>query len=52
VQGPKQQSLERFQIRQNGRWVSIRIENTGGQCDCLGIAVEAIPAQEGIKVVA
>ncbi len=36
VQGPKQQSLERFQIRQNGRWVSIRIENTGGQCDCLG----------------
>jgi len=48
----KQQSLERFQIRQNGRWCSLRIENTQGQCDVLGVAVDAIPAQEGTSVVA
>lgn len=50
--GEKQQSLERFQVRQNGRWCSIRVENNRGQLDVLGVAVEAIPASEGIKVVA
>lgn len=52
VVGPKQQSLERFLIRQNGRWVSLRGENTIGQCDILGWKVESIPAQDTIKVVA
>jgi hypothetical protein len=50
--GDKQQSLERFQIRQNGRWVSIRIENVNGQCDILGVSVDAIPAQESVHTVA
>lgn len=50
--GVKQQSLERFQIRQNGRWVSIRIANTNGQCDVVSVAVEGIGTQEAIKVVA
>jgi hypothetical protein len=50
--GIKQQSMERFQIRQNGRWCSLRIENSNGQCDVLGVAVEAIPAQELTRPVA
>jgi hypothetical protein len=52
AQGPKQQSLERYSIRQNGRWCQIEIENKGGQCDVLGVEVEAIPIGEGVKVVA
>lgn len=52
VPGPKQQSLERFQVRQNGRYCQIEIESTSGQCDVLGVGVDAIPAQEGVKVVA
>jgi len=49
----KQQSLERFQIRQNGRWVSIRILNgSGGQTDVLGVAVEGIPGQETFRPLA
>lgn len=48
----KQQTLERFQIRQPGRWCSIRIENTSGQCDILGIQVEGIPSQETVRRVA
>ena len=50
--GPMQQSLERFQIRQNGRYCQIEVESDSGQCDVLGVGIEAIPAQEGIKVVA
>jgi hypothetical protein len=50
--GLKQQSLERFQIRQNGRWVSIRIANTNGQCDILNVAVEGYNTQETIKAIA
>jgi hypothetical protein len=50
--GVMQQSLERFRIRQNGRWCKIRIEDTGGICDVTGVGVEAIPAQESLKVVA
>ena len=48
----KQQSLERFQVRQNGRWCSLRIQNSQGQCDVLGVGIEAIQIQEGIKTVA
>lgn len=50
--GTKQQSLERMPVRQNGRWCSIRVENTNGQCDVLGVAVDAIPSMEGTRVVA
>jgi hypothetical protein len=50
--GEKQQSLERFQVRQNGRWVSIRIANTSGQCDVLSVGVEGFNTQETIKVIA
>lgn len=50
--GVKQQSLERFQIRQNARWVSIRIANTQGQCDVLSVAVEGFNTQETNKVTA
>jgi hypothetical protein len=50
--GEKQESLERFQVRQLGRWCSIRVENNSGQCDVLGIGVEGIPIEETVKVVA
>jgi hypothetical protein len=50
--GVMQQSLERFRIRQNGRWSKIRVENDSGICDVIGVGVEAIPAQETLKVVA
>lgn len=50
--GIKQQSLERFPVRQNGRWCSLRIENTNGQCDVLGVAVDAIPSMERTRAVA
>src|SRR5581483_5377947 len=43
--GVKQQSLERFQVRQNGRWCSIRIANSSGQCDVLGVSVGGIASQ-------
>jgi hypothetical protein len=42
VEAPAQQSLERIQVRTNGRWVSLRIENTSGRCDLLAVAVEGI----------
>jgi hypothetical protein len=48
----KQQSLERFPIGQVGRWCSIRVENASGEADVLGIAIEGIPIQEGVKVIA
>jgi hypothetical protein len=48
----KQQSLERMAVRQNGRWCSIRVENSRGQCDILGIGLDGIRAQEGLKTVA
>jgi hypothetical protein len=47
-----QQSLERFQIRQVGRWCSIRIANESGQCNIGGVAVEGIGIEESIKVIA
>ena len=50
--GEKQQSLERFPIRQISRWCSIRVENNSGQCDIVGIGVEGIPIEETIKVIA
>lgn len=50
--GDKQEALEPLVIRQNGRWCSIRIENTSGQCDVLGIEVDAIPSREGVKTLA
>jgi hypothetical protein len=43
--GPKQESLEPFSVRQNGRWVSMRIENLGFACDVLSVGVEAIPLE-------
>jgi len=39
--GPRQQTLERFSVRTNGRWVSLRIENKSGVCDVLSVGVEA-----------
>jgi hypothetical protein len=50
--GTKQQSLERMAIRQQGRWISLRIENVNGQCDVLGAAVDLTPVQEGMRVLA
>jgi hypothetical protein len=50
--GVKQQALERFQIRQNGQWCSLRIANTNGQCDVLSVEVEGRATQETIKVIA
>ncbi len=50
--GVKQQSLERFQVRQNGRWCSIRIANSSGQCDVLGVSVEGIAAQSATRTMA
>lgn len=43
--GPKQESLEPFSVRQNGRWVSLRVQNEGFVCDVLSIGVEAIPLE-------
>jgi hypothetical protein len=48
--GNKQQSLERYQIRDTGRWVSLRIANIRGQCDVLGVQVEGVPTEEGVKL--
>jgi len=50
--GDKQETLEKFQVRQDGRWCSIEIENTSGQCDILGVSVDAITSQEGIRTLA
>lgn len=36
----RQQSLERYVTRQNGRWQSIRVENDQGSCDVLAVSVE------------
>jgi hypothetical protein len=44
--GIKQETVERYQVRQNGRWCSIEIENMSGQCDVTGIVIEAIPTKE------
>jgi hypothetical protein len=49
---PAQQSLERFKLRTTGRWCSIRVENTRGNCNIGGVAVEGIPVRETVKVVA
>jgi hypothetical protein len=49
---PAQQSLERFQVRQTGRWCSIRIENTSGNCNIGGVGIESIPIEETTKVIA
>ena len=43
--GPQQQSLEPFSVRQNGRWLSMRVENLGLGCDVLSIGVEGIPLE-------
>ena len=47
----KQQTLERYQIRQNGRYASIRVDNSQGNCDVLSASVDGIPVQEGVKLV-
>jgi hypothetical protein len=49
---PKQQTLERFPILVNGRWLSLRIENTDGACDVLGVGVDAIPISETERMLA
>jgi hypothetical protein len=49
---PAQQSLERFKLRKSGRWCSIRIENSRGNCNIGGVAVEGIPVKETVKVIA
>lgn len=50
--GNLQESVEAKQIRQNGRWVSIEVEDGGGRCDTLAVTVDAIPIQEGFKPLA
>ena len=48
----KQQTIERYQIRQNGRWASIQVVNNQGNCDVSSINVEGFPIQEGIRTLA
>jgi hypothetical protein len=50
--GNKQQTLEPFQIRQNGRWCSIEVENTNGELDIVAVSVEGISTREGFKTLA
>jgi len=50
--GALQTSLERYQIRQNGRFASIGIYNTQGVCNITSVSVDGISVQEGIRVVA
>ena len=50
--GDKQQTLERFMVRQNGRWASIRIDNSQGICDVLAVSVDGLPVSENIHLVA
>lgn len=50
--GNKQETIEPFQIRTNGKWCSIEIENIVGQCDVSAVSVEASPIQDGFKVLA
>jgi hypothetical protein len=38
--GPKQEALQRNIMRVMGRWCSIRISNTQGCCDILGVSVD------------
>jgi hypothetical protein len=52
LMGPHQQSLERFSIRVNARWCSLRIENTNGVCDVLSAGVEAVPSAMETKTAA
>ena len=48
----KQQTLERYQIRQNGRWASIRVDNSKGICDVLAVSVDGIGVADGLKLLA
>jgi hypothetical protein len=50
--GPLQQSLERMALRQNGRWVSLRIENSNGRCHVLSVGVDGTPVLETVRAVA
>ena len=50
--GNKQETVEPFQIRTNGVWCSIEIENIQGQCDVKAVSIEASPIQDGFKVLA
>jgi len=52
VASPKQETLERFPILENGRWVCIRVENEGGACDILGCGVDSIPISETARMLA
>lgn len=46
------QSLERRMIRQTGRWCSIRVANTQGQCNVLGVGVDALTSKNYVRVAA
>jgi hypothetical protein len=48
--GIKQQSIERMPLRQTGRWVSLRIENSQGQCDVLAVGVDALETNRVTRV--
>ena len=50
--GEDQSTVERFQIRQNGRWVFITINNAFGRCNVAAVSVDGIPVQEGIRTLA
>ena len=52
VPGSLQQTLERYQIRQNGRSSSIVVVNNGGNCNILSVSVDGYPIQEGIRTLA
>jgi hypothetical protein len=55
IQGPtiqKQQTSERRLIRDRGRWVSLRIENTLGICDVVGVSVEGTQTANTVRTAA
>lgn len=48
----KQESVESAPIERNGRWLSLRIESTQGQCDVRGIEIEGNVAQRELRTAA
>jgi hypothetical protein len=52
AQGPRQETREPFSVRVNARWLSLRIENLSGVCDCLATGVEATQSTMETKTAA
>jgi len=45
----KQETTERWGLRARGRWASIRVENTQGQCDVRAAVIENEPVQNNFR---